>query len=1223
MTEEANEVDLLRFPLWGSRLIEASAGTGKTYTIAALYVRLVLGHGGAEAFCRPLTPPEILVVTFTEAATKELRERIRRRLSEAARWFGHPAGEEIPEWVDEFLRALRAQYPEQDWPGCERRLQAAAEWMDEAAVSTIHGWCHRMLREHAFDSGSLFSETLETETEDLLLEAVRDYWREFFTPLPAEALALLRGWFAADFTPEGMQRRLSRLLPLAADLEGDTAPAEVTAEVLRQWREEKEPWGKWVPELQTLFDEARNRKELDGRKVRADYVQGWLAALVRWRDDPLAEAPDLSDSAWNRLTRVGLDEAWKGGKAPRHEAIEALENLHIRLERLHEQGKASVLAHAARWVAQRFAVLQRRRAQMGFDDLLTRLDEALRGPNGERLAARIRQSFPVALIDEFQDTDPVQYRIFEAVYAPQKNDPQTALILIGDPKQAIYAFRGADIYTYLEARLACDGRRYTLRRNFRSTPAMVEAVNRVFLNAQEQNEAGAFLFKISEEEDLLPFLPATARGLNERFVCEGQEPPALVAWWVEKNEDANQAIKVTAYRELVAHGCAEEIVRLLRLGREGRAGFVDSSKGTMRPVKAADVAVLVHTGEEAKLVRAALARRGVRSVYLSERSSVFASPAAADLQRWLEACAEPQNDARLRSALASATLGRSWAEIESLERDVLAWETEVARFLGYRDLWRRQGVLPMLRRLMHDFDVPARLLAGETPDGDSGERRLTDLLHLSELLQKMSRGLDGEHALIRALAEARQDGGQGAEERQLRLESDEALVKVVTVHKAKGLEYPLVFLPFACSCRPVGEKDFPLVWHDEAGRRRVSLVVDETALVRAERERLAEDVRKLYVALTRARFATWIGVGALENLHASAMGYALGVRQGDSPAQVHEALEVLAKGCDSLFVAPLPVPGEERLPADEEGIALGPARTPRRRLFAPWAISSYSGLRGALAADPQTPDEAKARELVHAPLAAPTGAATGIHALPPGAATGTFLHGLLEWAAQQGFDAVCANGGVRLRDQVARRCAVRGWTTHVDMLTDWLLTVMQADLPLPGGGTCQLAALSDYLPEMEFWFSVPETRIEALDALVQRHTLQGADRPRLTPGRIKGMIKGFIDLVFCREGRYYVLDYKSNVLGATDAAYGWANLEAAVLEGRYDLQYALYLHALHRHLRVRLPDYDPQRHLGGAVLLFLRGIHDEPGKGVFFAQAEAPLLDGLDALLDGPGGRLT
>ncbi|MBI5780954.1 MAG: exodeoxyribonuclease V subunit beta [Rhodocyclales bacterium] len=1220
MTEGVNEVEVLRFPLHGSRLIEASAGTGKTYTIAALYVRLVLGHGGEAAFGRALMPPELLVVTFTEAATKELRERIRRRLSEAARWFGHPAGGEDPEWVDDFLRALRAQYPEKDWPGCERRLQAAAEWMDEAAVSTIHGWCHRMLREHAFDSGSLFSETLETESDDLLLESVRDYWREFFTPLPAESLALLRAWFKDAFIPEGFRGGVKRLLPLAGELEEGPQPGEVAEKVRQQWEVVKAPWGKWVPELESLFDEARKRKEIDGRKLRTDHVRGWLEALARWRDDPLAEVPALSESAWKRLTRAGLDEAWQSGKAPAHAAIDALETLRQQLEQLREQAKATVLRHAARWVAQRFEALKQRRAQLDFNDLLTRLEAVLRGPKGPRLAARIRQSFPVALIDEFQDTDPVQYRIFERVYAPQENDPQTALILIGDPKQAIYAFRGADIYTYLAARRACGERRYTLRRNFRSTQAMVEAVNRVFLHAQEQSEAGAFLFKTAEGEDLLPFLPAVAKGLDERFVCEGQVVPALVAWWVEGKE-ATEPLTITEYRDRLAQGCAEEIVRLLRLGREGRAVFDHPKKGTKRPVRAADVAVLVAKGEEAKQVRAALARRGVRSVYLSERSSVFASPAAADVQRWLEACAEPQDDRLLRAALGSATLVLGWAEIERLERDVLAWEAEVARFLGYRELWRRQGVLPMLRRLMHDFDVPARLLAGATPEGDSGERRLTDLLHLSELLQKMSRGLDGEHALIRAFAEARADGGQEAEERQLRLESDEALVKVVTVHKAKGLEYPLVFLPFAGSYRPVKKDDLPLVWHDDAGLRHVALGADEAALARAERERLAEDVRKLYVALTRARFATWIGVGALKDLHASAIGHVLGVQADDSPAQVRQKLEALAAGCDSLATVPLPVPGVERLPAEGEGIALGPAHTPRRRVFAAWGIASYSGLRSALAADPQTPGEAKVREFVHVPRTGQTAGATGIHALPPGAATGTFLHGLLEWAARQGFGTVCADGGARLRDQVARRCAVRGWTAHVDLLTGWLLAVMDAALPLPGGGSCTLRALTDYLPEMEFWFSLPETRIEALDALVRTHSVGGATRPPLTAGRIKGMVKGFIDLVFFWEGRHYVLDYKSSVLGAADADYGAAALQEAVLEGRYDLQYALYVHALHRHLRVRLPDYDPQCHLGGALLLFLRGVHG-PANGVFSERPAAALLDGLDALLDGPGGRL-
>jgi exodeoxyribonuclease V beta subunit len=191
-------LDPLAFPLRGSALIEASAGTGKTFTIAALYLRLVLGHGGPAAFPRALVPPQILVVTFTEAATKELRDRIRARLAEAAGFFlEEPTAAALQPRGDDLLHDLRAGYAPSDWPGCAHALRLAAEWMDEAAVSTIHGWCHRMLREHAFDSGSLFTQTLEADQDDLLDEAVRDYWRTFFYPLPAADIATLAGWWPA------------------------------------------------------------------------------------------------------------------------------------------------------------------------------------------------------------------------------------------------------------------------------------------------------------------------------------------------------------------------------------------------------------------------------------------------------------------------------------------------------------------------------------------------------------------------------------------------------------------------------------------------------------------------------------------------------------------------------------------------------------------------------------------------------------------------------------------------------------------------------------------------------------------------------------------------------------------------------------------------------------------------------------------------------------------
>ena len=1201
-------LDPLRFPLSGSRLIEASAGTGKTFTIAALYLRLVLGHGeDGAAFSRPLTPPEILVVTFTDAATKELRDRIRARLAEAAAYFRADAGGPEP---DPLLRQLRDAYPPEHWPACARKLQLAAEWMDEAAVSTIHSWCNRMLREHAFDSDSLFTQRLETDQADLLAEVVRDYWRSCMYPLDADAARQLRGWWSS---PEALQDELKGLLD-HADLLAASADPKAAIGAARQAQQRtlaalKAPWAQWVDDLQTLLDSARDKKAFNGTKLKKNNYDGWLQTLAAWRDDPALVSPGLSEAAWARLTPEGLAEVWKPDfPAPQHPALDAIAAMPAALAALPD-ARLDILRHAARWVAARFADEQARRAQMGFNDLLTRLDEALAGPNGARLAEVIRAQFPVALIDEFQDTDAIQYRIFDAIYRVEANDAATALVFIGDPKQAIYAFRGADIHTYLAARAATAGRLYTLSRNFRSTHAMVRATNRCFQLAEAQEGGpGAFLFR-SAEGNPVPFFPADANGRADRLQAGGEPLAALHIWRLPPSDDGKPMSK-SAYLEAMAEVCASEMVRLLNLGQRGEAGFAGDDG--LRALRQADLAVLVNNRSEADAIRGALASRGVRSVYLSEKDSVFQRPEAFELQLWLSACAEPDDGRALRAALATQILGLDWASLDRLNHDELAWDEHVLQFRAYRDCWRRQGVLPMLRRLLNDFRVPARLLAA----GGSGERSLTDLLHLAELLQQASSLLDGEHALIRHLAEQRRDEAGGGEARQVRLESDADLVQVVTIHKSKGLEYPLVFLPFACAFRATKATDRPLKWHDEHGRLQLALTADDALLALADRERLGEDLRKLYVALTRARYATWIGAAPVDKLESSAFGHLIG-------HTLQAGIDALAAGCPDIAVIDAPTGSPDLYTAQEQARLEGPARSPRRAVREHWWIASYSALHTAAAdGSAETPGEDVFREAAAAerltppaapPVAGREAASVGLlHGFPRGAAVGTFLHELLEWAGGQGFGRV-ADAPALLRDAVARRCAVRGWERWIDPLCAWLQGFLRLPLGAADEAGFALAGLGSWVVEMEFWVAVHDVDLTALDALVCRHTLGGAERPPLQAGQLNGMLKGFIDLVVEHDGRYYVIDYKSNWLGPDDAAYTPAAMAEEILAKRYELQYVLYLLALHRLLKLRLPDYDYDTHIGGALYLFLRG-SQAPTRGIHAERPPRALIEALDHL---------
>ncbi|HEV2682555.1 MAG TPA: exodeoxyribonuclease V subunit beta, partial [Rhodanobacter sp.] len=818
-------LDPLQLPLRGIQLIEASAGTGKTWTIAALYLRLVLGHDNAT----PLLPPKILVVTFTKAATAELRERIRTRLSEAAEAFrGRGA-------VDDFLAALVAEYHDADARArAARQLELAAQWMDEAAVHTIHGWCQRMLSQHAFDSGHAFVQTASSDESELLAEAVRDYWRQQFFALDrADAAHISALWK----TPQDLQTSLHPLLrqpaenlrldghplPVIADL-----PVAMTTMLVPLREAQQHARALWLADLdaiEALLGRAMQAGVFNGNKMRAKNFPEYLAAMRQW-----ANGTDIDATIVERLAeRYLIGATNKKFDTPKHPAFAAIDAL-LDAQHASQSLKSLILAHAVPWVAARLEASKQRLAQLGYDDMLTRLDSALHSSSGERLAQTIATQYPVALIDEFQDTDPLQWRIFQRIYATRID---TALLLIGDPKQAIYGFRGADIHTYLQARNSAAKPTWTLAINYRSTGPMVKAVNRVFEFA-EQHPQGAFLFGKGERG--LPFLPVQALGRKERLLLHGEPLPAL-----QLAMAATAApISKSAYQTMMAAHTAATLVQWLDAARHGNCGFVDDD-GKLTALVPGDIAILVRKGSEATEMRDALQARGLVSVYLSDRDSVYDSPEARDLLLWLHACAEPGSDRAMRAALASPALGQSYAELDRLNLDEQHWERCGEHFRQLHDSWLRHGVLAMLHDLLHLFDLPAQLLARS-----DGERALTNLLHLAELLQQAAATLDGEHTLIRHLASQIAQAGDHqadtADEQIVRLESEAALIKVITIHKSKGLEYPLVLLPFVCGLRETKLTD-SFVWHGPDGQPTLDLQPTHHSLEQAERERLQEDLR--------------------------------------------------------------------------------------------------------------------------------------------------------------------------------------------------------------------------------------------------------------------------------------------------------------------------------------------------------------------------------------------
>ncbi|WDP89107.1 MAG: exodeoxyribonuclease V subunit beta [Desulfobacter sp.] len=1218
----------MTFPLHGTRLIEASAGTGKTYTIAALYLRLVLGHGTDEnRFPRALTPPEILVVTFTNAATEELRERIRSRLTQAAAFFrGVGQG-------DPFLEALRGDYGPESRPAMALRLERAAQWMDEAAVHTIHGWCQRMLRQHAFDSLCLFDLELAPGDDDLLESAACDYWRSHFYPLDGRTLSEFMS-VAGISTPQDL---LARVRPLVNDEGGGQAgegqrhlgadPFGMMEQRCAAIDRARQAWAEDFERAAAQVEAARAKKELNNNKYRKPSLEKWTRAMELWVNDngPLPEAQALE-----KFSSAGLAAgAAKGKVPPAHPAYDALDLLIETLGGL--DIRTALVCHAAAGIRRRVDEQKERLSRMGFNDLLTRLDQALSLGGSQGLARVIREQFPVAMIDEFQDTDPVQYHTFSTVYP---NQPETGLFMIGDPKQAIYAFRGADIHTYLTARTDTRGRRFTLDTNYRSATGMVGAVNRLFRRATGF-EDGAFLFK-----DQIPFEQVAVQGRSEVFVARDTVQTPMTLWLMDQDGPVAKT-GPEGYVTRMARAAAIEISGLIRQGAQQpcRTGFRQAD-GTVAPLRPSDIAVLVRDGREAAAVRTALAACTVRSVYLSDSESVFATSEALSLLHLLRACARPGDDRLLRAALAVPLLNLPLERLDLLNRDETVWEEELDRFKTLSHIWHTRGVLPMVRALLAGFNVGIH-----SRGGSSGERQMTNVLHLAELLQAAAATLDGEQGLLRWLADRIETPTAGADEQIIRLESDEELVQVVTIHKSKGLEYPLVFLPFICSFRKTTARNTAVArFHDDGGRLQKMVNPDGDALARADRERLAEDLRMLYVALTRACHACWLGMGVMgkttkkgetTDLHQSAVGHLLAGGQMIKTDDLAGLLADARGECRDIEVSPLPdVPDDIAGGGGPEPVP-GPARKFTGRIPRNWRITSYSGiLAGAameshgpapVAGDAPSPDTPSQDQLMETGGEAGTAVAVAagarsIHTFPRGPEPGTFLHDILEWAAASGFDRVSRDRPMVL-DEITRRCTRRGWEDWSGVLTDWFMALLDFDMGegFPagegGGAGIRLADFTRALcrAEMEFMFPAHGVEIHRLDRLVTGTVLPGIPRPALRRDRVNGMLKGFIDLVFCSQGRYFVLDYKSNHLGDTGAAYDGPAMAHAMAGHRYDLQYLLYILALHRLLTARLPDYDYDRDVGGAVYLFLRGV-GRGGQGIYAHKPPKDAIIELDRM---------
>lgn len=1178
-------------------LVEASAGTGKTYALAGMFARAVIVDR--------LRVPQVLAVTYTVAATQELHARVRLRLQQALalaqQWQDGDddvRADDAPHTA--MLRRLLHQAlhgePHESLPALRQRLARALGDMDLAAIATIHGFCQRVLREHALQTRQpLLPSTLETANATTRERLAAELWRALSVDIDG-----------ADF----LRRRFGRLEALASALYDLLAPEPLLPPsppilddprpaLVDTWQHLSSMFAKHGASARAAIKQAIADAVLKKNEYKPEHV----SSLWHWLDAN-TQGPTVPESAHPKLHKYLPETLEKGtykaktGQAPQSPLFAAISPCIEAMEAVEQWQQARDLQHmhVLRTEAQR----RDRQRKLAFnlrdhDDLIGDLHAAVEdASSGERLAQALRRQFPCVLVDEFQDTDARQWDIFKRLFG------DGSLVLVGDPKQAIYRFRGGDVNTYVAAAETAQ-RSATLDRNFRSRPCLIAAVNHLF----EQQMLSRDL--LGEGIDFLATQPGS-KATDADLLVEGHPAPALHFHVVPATEEDKDWTKPRSI-SIAAALCADAIAKCLQQAGAGNAQRRDLHTDTLRPLQPRDVAVLVRDHHQATAIRHALSLRGVPAV-ASGKQSLYAGEEAQDLLALLLAVRSPGDDRRLRAALATVLLGWDAAGIVALDDDGDALREWQQTLVAWRSRWERHGPQAMLAEVL--AANVARLLQRE-----GGERRLTNTLQLAELQQASAGRNLGTQGQVDALRDAIIHADGGDETQQPRLESDAGRVQILTLHKSKGLEFPLVYLPFVGIGRMQAVKGMAL--YTDADGRRVrqwkttqpfdALPWDE-AKARHLEEDAAEEMRLLYVGLTRASEAVWLCCGHLSQRHNASLHRLL-----DSPAPLSELLAALGDSAtcdtglqDETRIVRLPAPASDPAPQ---------ARIARRRLQRDWWIHSFSQLHRqqsqgtgvlvdarpaddevplAITATPQRPRVfagARFGNVLHHALEHVDFATWRDHvgALPP-AGQATFLTDAL---ASQGYAEKLHDAGIR-------------------ELTPLVSQTLNATLP-EGARLCELAPEAR-IAELEFHLALRGASTEAMLDLLHRHALLPGRHDFGVWTRLSGLMNGKIDLTYRHAGCVYVMDYKSNDLSDYDPA----SLSRTMTASEYDLQALLYTLAVHRWMQLRMgAGYDYERDFGGVRYVFCRGLDTaDAGRGIHVPRFPRALVEAVDALLLAP-----
>ncbi len=1076
-------IDPIHSSLNKTVLIEASAGTGKTYTITSLVIRYLLGIENNT----PLKLNEILIVTFTKAATAELRTRIYDRIMDVQQAFKGIHTE------DTFIQEVLKIVPKDQYNNVRTILKEAERSMSDANIFTIHSFCQRFLSQNPLESQLPFDAKLETSNQTLMTETAKQFWREicyyFSSQLAAIAYPIYKN-------PLNLQSQIGKFLSIAPYLDAPNSIDELEQAVLN--------------------------------------CQG---------DDGTLDAKKSQEILW---------------------------------------------AFAAQQFNLIFNQLKTKDGILFFDDLINETHKLIQKATPEQLE-HIRDRYKIAMIDEFQDTDDIQYQIFSQLFG---HTDDKSLLMIGDPKQSIYKFRGADIDTYLKAKQSAH-LEYSLTTNYRSSTAVVDGINELFSYNPNAFLTEGILFQPvntpeSSNDNYLTIDQQRQKGVGLAFLAEGNNKSKFIA----KSADYT----------------AKRIQQLLSSGKIIK-------NGEAHDIQNQDITILVRGKGDASIILSALRDANLPAVYLSDKSKVFQSKAARLILLFLSSLLDHRNQELMKQSFASPLYQLSLEELHTLlSDDELTSNHELyTDFLIEREQclkdWEKLGIIPMMDQFLHRHDRIHRLR-----NHDHFDRIMTDIRHLCELLQTQSLLSPTKEALLEWLTEQIADANESEDElggasNSLRLENEMNVITIMTIHGSKGLEFPIAFIPSMIEAK---KPEPPYIVDKDNNLKSIDYDDNKEAIEIALKNEHAENMRLFYVAMTRAKYYCEFMISEnflnnKTNINDQTVFSALFNTEPEEAFMLNRLqqfrhIQILPMDAQENIAYIKPINNLDNLSAAEF----------TGKINRSWNISSFTQLTKNAPHSYFATDNPDEPENIEDELSNIEEQKPSIFTFPRGSHVGTFIHDLFEKHHPQELldKAYLTNLMTRVSfsEDVSKNLEM--W---VDVIHDWLSLIFKNELlpDLQFSDALQVNALH----ELEFLFPVKKPLTSEIFNQYLQEYRGTKHSPQLDFYTLQGMMKGFIDLIFMHNGKFYIVDYKTNHLGNHSKDYDDTNLNTAMLDNYYDVQYLIYSVALTRYLKFRMPNYNYDEHFGGVFYLFVRGMTDIGSDGIYFRKPTEKQIEQLDQLM--------